>query len=530
MQQLSVVIITFNEEKNIERCLRSVLGIADEIIVVDSYSTDSTEEICQRFNVQFIKHEWEGYSAQKNWANKQAKFPYILSLDADEALSDELKNSILEEKKDWKYDCYSFHRHTNYCGHWINHSGWYPDCKIRLWNLEKGFWDGAAVHESISMKANASHKVLKGDMLHYSYTSIHQHIEQQNLFSEIAARSAFESKAYISPLVVILSPLWKFIRNYFFKLGFLDGFYGFIVCNVSAFSTFLKYAKLYHLYNKDKKEKKQALRFTYNPHIKVSLIISTYNRPDALEIVLKSALRQTVFPCEIIVADDGSKQETRQLIENYISMSPIPIVHCWHEDEGFRLAHIRNKAIAMANGNYIVSIDGDVVMHKHFVQDHIDHARHGFFVQGSRVLLLQSKTDEFIRKGRLDLYLYSSGISNRKNTVRNTILARLFSSISKSNARGTRGCNMSFWKSDLLAVNGFNEEFVGWGREDSDIVVRLYNAGVNRLKLKFSGLVFHLFHPENKNTEQLNHNDIVLQQTIDNHISWCDNGVDKYLK
>lgn len=252
MQQLSVVIITFNEEKNIERCLRSVVEIADEIIVVDSFSTDTTEEICNRFKVRFIKHKWEGYSAQKNWANKQASFSYVLSLDADEALSEELKNSILEEKKNWRYDSYSFNRHTNYCGHWINYSGWYPDCKIRLWNIQKGSWDGAAVHETIAMESNTSNKVLKGDMLHYSYTSIQQHIEQQNLFSEIAAQSAFDSKVKVSIFIVLFSPLWKFIRNYIFKLGFLDGIYGFVVCSVAAFATFLKYVKLYHLYNEDK--------------------------------------------------------------------------------------------------------------------------------------------------------------------------------------------------------------------------------------------------------------------------------------
>jgi len=529
MQQLSVVIITFNEENNIERCLRSVMNIADEIIVVDSLSTDSTELKCNQFNVRFIKHEWEGYSAQKNWADQQASNPYVLSLDADEALSDQLRNSILEEKKDWKYDSYSFNRHTNYCGKWINHSGWYPDCKIRLWNKEKGSWNGAAVHESIVMHRNASHKMIKGDLLHYSYTSIYQHIEQQNLFSEIAAKAAFEANVKSTVFMVLFSPLWKFIRNYIFKLGFLDGTYGFIVCSVASFSTFLKYIKLYHLKKEVLNDRKQALRFSYNPNIRVSLIISTYNRPDALELVIKSALIQSVFPDEIIIADDGSSDETKYLIDKYIAISPVPIIHCWHEDIGFRLAHIRNRAIAMSKGNYIVSIDGDVVMHKQFIKDHIDHTRQGYFIQGSRVLLLQEKTQKYLRNGSLNLYLYSSGISNRKNTVRHFFLARLFSSTSTTNSRGTRGCNMSFWKSDLLSINGFNEEYVGWGREDSDIVVRLYNKGVKRIKLKFSGLVFHLFHPENKNTEQLNRNDIVLQQTIDDKISWCKNGIDKYI-
>jgi glycosyltransferase involved in cell wall biosynthesis len=530
MQQLSVVIITFNEEKNIERCLRSVVGIADEIIVVDSFSTDNTETICRGFEkLKFYKHSFLGYIEQKNKALEFASNPYVLSLDADEALSEELQQSILKAKEAWSYDGYRFNRLNNYCGIWIRHTDWYPDRKLRIFDKRKGTWAGDNPHDQYILPHGSKIGYLKGVILHYSYDSISQHIIQQNKFSNIAAQVLFERGKNVSILGIVSKPMWTFFRNFFIKLGFLDGFYGFLVCSVSAFYTFMKYVKLYHLHRKAYFEKKQAMRFAYNPNVRVSLIISTYNRIDVLKLVLKSALRQSVYPCEIVVADDGSTEETKQLVDYYASVSPVPIIHCWHEDLGFRLAHIRNKAIAISRGNYIVSIDGDVVMHKHFIKDHIDHARAGYFIQGSRVLLLQEKTNDFIRKERLDLFLYSTGISNRKNTVRNPILARLFSSHSSKNVRGTRGCNMSFWKSDLIKVNGFNEEFVGWGREDSDIVVRLHNAGVSRLKLKFSGLVFHLFHPENRNNEQLNHNDIVLQQSIDNKISRCENGIDKYL-
>ena len=142
MTQLSVVIITFNEERNISRCLDSVKDIADDVVVVDSFSVDKTEQICKEKGARFISHTFDGHIQQKNWAITQAKFPHILSLDADEALSDELKKSILEVKKNWKHDGYSMNRLTNYCGQWIYHCGWYPDRKLRLFNSKKGNWGG----------------------------------------------------------------------------------------------------------------------------------------------------------------------------------------------------------------------------------------------------------------------------------------------------------------------------------------------------------------------------------------------------
>ncbi len=248
MPKLSVVVITYNEEKNIGRCLESVKDIADDIIIVDSYSTDGTEEIVKEFNARFIQHPFEGHIQQKNWAISQAKFSHILSLDADEALSDELIKSILEVKQNWKFDGYYFNRMTNYCGKWIKYNSWYPSKKLRLWDSRKGRWGGINPHDVFILDKGSTKKYLKGDILHYSYYSISEHIKQIDKFSEIVANSYFLQGFYVNVFQILVHPTWRFIRDYIIKFGFLDGFYGFVVCLNSAHETFLKYAKLRSLW------------------------------------------------------------------------------------------------------------------------------------------------------------------------------------------------------------------------------------------------------------------------------------------
>lgn len=247
MIKISAVIITFNEERNIVRCLQSLEGIADEIVVVDSFSTDATEKLCAQFNVCFLKHPFEGYMQQKSWACEQAKYEYILQLDADEQLSEELKRSILSVKSDWKADGYSFNRLTNYLGKWIRHCGWYPDAKLRLWDRRKGAWSGINLHESVSMSNGSTVGKLKGDLFHFSYYSIQQHLNQINSFTEIAAKEGVAKGKNTSFIVIIIKAVWKFKRDYFFKLGFLDGYYGFVVCSMSAYTVFVKYLKMREL-------------------------------------------------------------------------------------------------------------------------------------------------------------------------------------------------------------------------------------------------------------------------------------------
>ncbi len=252
MPQLSVVIITLNEEKNIRRCIDSVKDIADEIIVVDSFSTDKTRQICESENVRFILHEFGGYIEQKIYASNQAKFPYILSLDADEALSDELKESILKVKENWKFDGYTMNRLTNYCGKWIKHGGWYPDKKLRLFDSRLGKWTGVNPHDEFVLKTGTKTAHLKGDILHYSYYTLDDHIKQVEKFTDISSKALFNTGKNANYFKLFFSPLFKFIRDYLLNLGFLDGRLGYIICKYSAKATYLKYYKLIKLHQQKK--------------------------------------------------------------------------------------------------------------------------------------------------------------------------------------------------------------------------------------------------------------------------------------
>ncbi len=249
MTPISAVIITFNEERNISRCLSSLQGLVDEIVVVDSFSKDNTEAICKGFGVKFIQHAFDGYIEQKNWAMSQASNAHILSLDADEALDEVLKKSVLEIKNKFEKEGYEMNRKTNYCGKFISHSGWYPDKKLRLFDRTKGKWGGTNPHDKYEFfSANTTVGYLKGDLLHYSYYSIEEHYQQTERFSEIIAKALFQAGKKVSLMKLVLSPVAKFFHSYFFQLGVLDGYYGFVICRISAYATYLKYSKLRKLW------------------------------------------------------------------------------------------------------------------------------------------------------------------------------------------------------------------------------------------------------------------------------------------
>jgi len=248
---ISVVVITKNNERDIRRCLDSVVEIADEIVVVDSFSEDKTEEICSEFQVKFIQHPFEGHIEQKNWAITQAKFPHILSLDSDEALDERLRQSVKQIKDQWEYDGYTMNRLTNYCGKWIRHCGWYPDTKLRLWDSRKGQWTGINPHDKYEMKSGATTKQIPGDILHYSYYSIKEHVDQTNWFTDLSAREYLERGRKGRMVNVLLNPIVSFIKSYIMKGGWLDGYYGFLISVLAAQSTFLKYTKLRQLRSLD---------------------------------------------------------------------------------------------------------------------------------------------------------------------------------------------------------------------------------------------------------------------------------------
>lgn len=244
--KISATIIVFNEERKIEGCLKSLIGVADEIIVVDSNSTDNTREICLRYPVTFISQSFLGYVDQKNYAVAQATHDHIIALDADERLSDELRESILKLKSNWgDKDGYTVNRFNNYCGKWMHFSGWYPEHKIRVWDRRKGQWMGTDPHDHVQIATGKIGK-LKGHLLHYAYLTVDEHLMQTHRFAEIAAKAKYRKGENVNFVVnVIFSPLFRFIKSYILQLGFLDGYYGFIFCTASASMTFFKYVRLY---------------------------------------------------------------------------------------------------------------------------------------------------------------------------------------------------------------------------------------------------------------------------------------------
>ncbi|MGZ0016419.1 glycosyltransferase family 2 protein [Yeosuana sp. AK3] len=248
MIKLSVVIITYNEEEHLKKCLGSLTNVADEIIVVDSFSKDGTQSICKEFNATFYQHRFEGYIEQKNYAISLAKYVYILSLDGDEALSETLKSSILSVKANWQFDGYYCNRLNNYCGQWIKHSDWYPDKKLRLFKKGSGEWKGINPHDVYTLKKELKSGSLKGDLLHWIYRDYSEHNLKIEKFSSIAANAYYELGKKSSIWKIIYRPLWAFFKAYFLRLGFLDGLNGWIICVQTYHVTFLKYVKLYRLW------------------------------------------------------------------------------------------------------------------------------------------------------------------------------------------------------------------------------------------------------------------------------------------
>ncbi|MEQ8925436.1 MAG: glycosyltransferase family 2 protein [Fulvivirga sp.] len=247
--KVSGVVITYNEEQNLRRCLESLGKVVDELLVVDSFSTDRTKEIAEELGAKFIQNKFKGHIEQKNFAMSAASYEWILSLDADEELSEQLIDSLNKIKNaNISNQAFRMNRLTSYCGQWIHHCGWYPDSKIRFWNRKEGKWGGVNPHDSVEVEDGVKIQHLKGDILHYSFHTISQHIQQIDKFTTIAAQESHKrgKKAYFLTHLMIY-PFWLFIKNYFLKLGILDGYYGFIVCINGAFYKFQKYAKLFVL-------------------------------------------------------------------------------------------------------------------------------------------------------------------------------------------------------------------------------------------------------------------------------------------
>jgi glycosyltransferase involved in cell wall biosynthesis len=249
--KLSAVIITFNEERNIQRCIESLLPVADEIIVVDSFSTDRTEEICKLYGIKFFQNVFEGHIEQKNIALLKANHEWILSVDADEALSETLQKAIKKSLEAPQFDAFAMNRLTNYCGKWVKYCGWYPDTKVRLVKKNKAHWIGTNPHDKLELKEKSQVCSLQGDLLHYSYYTKEDHFKQIEYFGNISAKELFLKGKNISVFLLYLKVITQFFKSYFVKMGFLDGKTGWLISSRSAYATLRKYQILRKMYHKN---------------------------------------------------------------------------------------------------------------------------------------------------------------------------------------------------------------------------------------------------------------------------------------
>ncbi|WP_416190661.1 glycosyltransferase family 2 protein [Neisseria sp. CCUG12390] len=504
--------------KNSERYLAEVLTALhdfDEVLLLDNGSTDGTFGIAAQFgNVSYYKHDFTGFGPMKNMAAQLAQNDWIFSIDSDEIpdaeLIDALRTAVAENRPQ---NIYSLSRLNHYNGRPMKGCGWYPDILPRLYHRGFTRFSDRQVHESLVIPKDAQVNTLAGRLKHYSFENAEGLIRKMQQYSSLyAEENRFKKKT--SPAKALLHGGVSFIKNYFFKRGFAYGSDGLTVSVANAQGSYYKYVKLYER----------------NRDMKVSLIITTYNRPDALLTVLKSALSQTRMPDEIVVADDGSTRETADVIHYINRLTPVPVKHAWRPDDGFRAAEARNRALAMAEGDYIVLIDGDMLLDPSFVADHLKLALRGRLVQGSRVILSEERTQEILASEQLpDLSPFSRGIEKRLSALRSRCLSALIGRKGSRNHRGIKTCNMGFFRADALAVNGFNNRFVGWGREDSEFVARCFHNGMKRYNLKFAGVAYHLWHHEAERAA-LPQNDALLRHTLETRQIRCESGVGLFLK
>ncbi|EJV3382354.1 glycosyltransferase [Campylobacter jejuni] len=507
LKQISAIIIVKNAKQTLLECLNSLKDF-DEIILLNNESSDNTLNIANEFKKDFanlhIYHSaFIGFGALKNLALSYAKNDWILSIDADEVLENEcikeLKNLELQED-----NIIALSRKNLYKGEWIKACGWWPDYVLRIFNKNFTRFNDNLVHESLVLSSNVKKIHLKNGLRHYAFRDISHLIDKMQYYSSLWAKQNIHKKSGV--LKANLRAFWTFFRNYFLKNGFLYGYKGFIISVCNALGTFFKYMKLYEL----QKQKPKTC----------ALIITTYNQKERLKLVLDSVKNLAFLPNEVLIADDGSKEDTARLIEEYQKDFPCPLKHIWQEDEGFRAAKSRNNAIKASKSEYIILIDGDMILEKDFVKNHLEFAKRKVILQGSRVILNKNESEEILKNNNYSLAFNKKGFKNQRSIFLAKCVYK-FSKLTKKFfkksqlVKGSKTCNMSFYKSDFEAIEGFNEKFIGWGREDSEFVARfLFNDGVFK-RLKFNALAYHIYHEENsKNMLEINHQ--IYLETIKN--------------
>ncbi len=528
MPAISAVVICFNEERHIERCILSLKPVVDEVVVLDSFSTDRTPEICKSLGVTFYQQKFRGYIEQKNDALALATHDWVLSLDGDEALSDALAESIVRVKEDLNHPGYRFNRLNNFCGQWVRHTNYYPDRKLRLFDRRRGRWGGDNPHDMVVMDGGCTVGYLKGDLLHWMCADHAEHLNTINRFSTIAAREAYQNGVSCSAWKVFYKPLWRFFQYFIIKRGFLDGSLGLVVSRHAAFLCFQKYVRLRHLI---------LTQGPYEAHHKTSLrvavILTTYNQPMWLQKALWGYAVQTHGDFELIIADDGSGEETRQVIEDFSRQSGMDVRHIWHPDEGFQKCRILNRAIESTQADYLIFSDGDCIPRKDFVEAHIARARKGYFLSGGYFRLNKKVSDSVSREDIQSQRVFSIKWL-RKNGQELTHkffkllsskgLTRMMNALTPTRATWN-GHNVSGWRSDVVNANGYNED-MGYGGLDRELGERLVNAGIRGQQVRYHAVCLHLDHPRPYKTSQgMQANLSIRSQVVSKKITRTKNGM-----
>ncbi|HEG0688874.1 TPA: glycosyltransferase [Campylobacter coli] len=512
LEKISVIIIVKNAQNTLFECLNSLKEFG-EIILLNNESTDDTLKIAKEFQKDFThlyiyESKFIGFGALKNLALSHAKNEWILNIDADEILENEAKEEL--KKLEFKeQNILALTRKNLYKGEWIKACGWWPDHVLRVFNKKHTKFNENLVHESLILHPNTQKVYLKNGLKHFAFESIDDLLDKLQKYSKLWALQNLHKESGICKALV--RGFWTFFRNYVLKKGIFYGYKGFIISVCNGLGAFFKYMKLYEL----KKQKPKTC----------ALIITTYNQPKRLALVLDSVKNLDPLPNEVLIADDGSKEDTAKLIQEYQKNFPCVLKHIWQEDEGFKLSKSRNKTIKNADSEYIIVIDGDMILEKDFIKEHLEFAQRKLFLQGSRVILNEKESEEILNKDDYRIAFNKKDFKSSKNSF----LAKILYNLSKKDEKifkkttlikGIRGCNMSFFKTDFDELDGFNENFIGWGREDSEFVARfLFNKGIFR-RLKFNAIAYHIYHEENSKKMLESNHQIYLETIKNKKISW----------
>ncbi len=505
MPKVSVTILTKNSSKRIKKCLDS-LSRFEDIVALDNGSTDETIEIAESYpNVRVFRSEFIGFGPLRNLAANYARNDWILCIDSDEVVTPEFANAVLgHQLQDDQVG--TVLRLNHYHGRLIDGCGWQDDISHRLYNRTVTKWGDHQVHEDIHPTVGGA-VLLSGNLLHFPFENAADLAKKEDQYTRLYAEQN-RLKKRSSRFRASISGASAFLRSYIKKRGFLYGRDGLEISSSIAAGAREKYLKLIEA----------------NKQLTTSLIISTYNSADVLNVVLNSVLEQSEMPEEIVIADDGSTDHTKEVVDAFRAKCPVTVVHKWQENRGFRSSRLKNMGIAAVSGEYIILLDGDMLLHRDFVRDHKRWALKGYFLQGSRVWLKEKDVDELIADPAKKLPLIFS-LGNRFNAIHSVLLSNIFSR-RDSTLRGTKSCNLSFFKEDCYRINGFDESFEGWGREDTDFAVRLMNSGVKRRNLRFAGVAYHLSHPV-RSRDRLSQNDKLLQRSIEEKATYRENGLVK---